>query len=115
MIAMTRQITVNRNTSPISLRYMISKRSWVVLASVAMLTACSGKPQGPQGPPPAMNVKVDAIGAQPITDSSEYVSMLKSRDSANISPQVEGSITQIYVHSGEHVNAGTPLMQIDPI
>ena len=76
---------------------------------------CSGKPQGPQGPPPAMAVKIDAITQQPITDSSEYVSTLKSRDSATISPQVEGSITEIFVHSGERVNAGAPLVQIDPI
>jgi RND family efflux transporter MFP subunit len=62
-----------------------------------------------------MQVKVDTITAQPITDSSEYVATLKSRDSANISPQVEGSITQIYVHSGDHVQAGTPLIQIDPL
>lgn len=85
------------------------------LLAASILTACSGKPQGPHGPPPAMQVKVDAITAQPITDSSEYVAMLKSRDSANISPQVEGSITHIYVHSGDHVDAGAPLMQIDPL
>ncbi len=29
-------------------------------------------------------------------------------------PEVEGRITQIYVHSGDRVAAGTPLMQIDP-
>jgi RND family efflux transporter MFP subunit len=29
-------------------------------------------------------------------------------------PQVEGIITQIFVHSGEHINAGAPMMQIDP-
>jgi RND family efflux transporter MFP subunit len=62
-----------------------------------------------------MAVKVTTITPQPITDSSEYVATLKSRNSANIMPQVEGSITQIYVHSGERVNAGTPLMQIDPL
>jgi RND family efflux transporter MFP subunit len=31
-----------------------------------------------------------------------------------IMPQVEGVITDIYVHSGSRVSAGTPLMQIDP-
>ena len=89
--------------------------SLLALLSVSILTACSGKPQGPQGPPPAMQVKVDTVTAQPITDSSEYVATLKSRDSANISPQVEGSITHIYVHSGDRVEAGAPLMQIDPL
>jgi RND family efflux transporter MFP subunit len=29
-------------------------------------------------------------------------------------PEVEGRITQIYVHSGDRVAAGAPLMQIDP-
>jgi len=111
----TEEITNQAMTLPSSARLLIASRLCLALAAVGTLTACSGKPQGPQGPPPAMAVKVDTISAQPITDSSEYVSTLKSRDSANISPQVEGSITQIYVHSGEHVNAGAPLMQIDPL
>src|SRR5947209_8122126 len=80
------------------------------------LTACGGgKQQAQQGAPPAMAVKVEPIASQQITDSSEYVATLKSRDSANISPQVEGVITHIYVHSGDRVNSGTPLMQIDPL
>jgi len=31
-----------------------------------------------------------------------------------VMPQVEGIITQIFVHSGEHVADGAPMMQIDP-
>ena len=85
------------------------------LIAAIVLSACSGKPQGPQGPPPAMAVKVVPVSSQPITDSSEYVATLKSRDSANISPQVEGTITRIYVRSGDRVKAGTPLIQIDPL
>lgn len=79
------------------------------------LAGCSGKSQGPQGPPPAMAVKVVQVTNQPVTDWSEYVSTLKSRDSANISPQVEGVITKIFVKSGDRVNGGAPLIQIDPL
>src|SRR2546430_1846301 len=86
-----------------------------MLIAAIVLSACSGKPQGPQGPPPAMAVKVVPVSSKPITDSSEYVSTLKSRDSANISPQVEGTITRIFVRSGDRVNAGAPLVQIDPL
>src|SRR5207237_6282374 len=32
-----------------------------------------------------------------------------------LSPHVEGTITAIYVRSGDRVNAGTPLIQIDPL
>jgi RND family efflux transporter MFP subunit len=50
----------------------------------------------------------------PVSDSSEYVATLKSRDSAVIMPQVEGWVTEIYVHSGEPIADGARLMQIDP-
>lgn len=62
-----------------------------------------------------MPVKVMEAQAVPVNDSSEYVATLKSRDSAVIMPQVEGVVTQIYVHSGEKVAGGAPLMEIDPL
>lgn len=51
----------------------------------------------------------------PVSDASEYVATVKSRDSAVIMPQVEGLVTQIYKRSGERVGVGTPLVQIDPL
>lgn len=62
-----------------------------------------------------MPVKVEEARAVPVSDSTDYVATLKSRDSAVIMPQVEGIITKIYVHSGERVAAGAPLMEIDPL
>jgi RND family efflux transporter MFP subunit len=61
-----------------------------------------------------MPVKVLEAHAVPINDAGEYVAMLKSRDSAVVMPQVEGQITQIFLHSGDHVSSGSPLMEIDP-
>ena len=62
-----------------------------------------------------MPVKVVEARAVPVSDATEYVATLKSRDSAVIMPQVEGQITQIFVHSGEQVQAGGALMEIDPL
>ena len=62
-----------------------------------------------------MPVKIEVARAVALKDTSEYVATLKSRDSAVIMPQVEGQITQIYVHSGDRVAAGASLMQIDPL
>lgn len=62
-----------------------------------------------------MPVKVLEAKAVPVDDASEYVATVKSRDSAVIMPQVEGQVTQILVHSGERVAAGTPLIEIDPL
>jgi RND family efflux transporter MFP subunit len=64
--------------------------------------------------PQAMPVKVQTAKDERVNDTTDYVATLKSRDSAVVSPQVEGIITEIFVHSGEHVAAGAPLMQIDP-
>lgn len=62
-----------------------------------------------------MPVKVIEAKAVPVSDATEYVAMLKSRDSAVMMPQVEGQITQIFVHSGDRVESGSPLMEIDPL
>jgi len=62
-----------------------------------------------------MPVKVLEAKAIPVDDSSEYVATLKSRDSAVIMPQVEGLVTQIFVHSGDRVSEGGALMEIDPL
>jgi RND family efflux transporter MFP subunit len=87
-----------------------------ILGLAALGLACGGdsargaQPQGPSGIP----VKVETAKLISVNDTTEYVATLKSRDTAVIMPQVEGQITDIYVHSGSRVSAGTPLMQIDP-
>jgi len=67
------------------------------------------------GAPQAMPVQVNIAQAENIPETTEYLSVLKSRHSANINPQVEGYITKIFVKSGDRVSAGTPLIQIDPL
>jgi RND family efflux transporter MFP subunit len=89
----------------------------VALALAGVTLACStNSPQNPQaGASPGMPVKVLEARAVPISDSTEYVATLKSRDSTVIMPQVEGQITQIFVHSGDRVEDGKALMEIDPL
>jgi len=87
------------------------------LVASAIAVGCSGKaaPNPLAGGPGAMPVKVLEARAVPVSDASEYVATVKSRDSAVIMPQVEGQITQILVHSGERVEAGSPMIEIDPL
>ena len=77
--------------------------------------ACGGSSQTHAAAPQGVPVKVETVQAVPVLNSTEYVATLKSRDAAIVMPEVEGKITQIYVHSGERVTPGTPLMQIDPL
>jgi RND family efflux transporter MFP subunit len=96
----------------------VPRPAWllVLLALAALSLGCDrGAAKGEQGAAPTgVPVKLAVARSVPISDSTEYVATLKSRDSAVIMPEVEGRITQIYVHSGDRVASGTPLMQIDP-
>lgn len=84
--------------------------------SAATLACSNNQAQNAQAAgPQAMPVKVQEARATAVDDASEYVATLKSRDSAVIMPQVEGQVTRIFVHSGETVTAGEPLMEIDPL
>ena len=87
-----------------------------LVAALLFSTACGKGDEAKAAPPQAqaMPVKVQTAKTQRVDDTTDYVATLKSRDSAGGMPQVEGVITQIFVHSGEQVSDGAPLMQIDP-
>src|SRR5712671_2227160 len=91
----------------------------LLLALAACVFVCGCQKSAADNPPgaaaPAMPVQVQIAPAVKIPDTTEYLSILKSRHSAAINPQVEGQITRIFVKSGDHVQAGTLLLQIDPL
>ncbi len=62
-----------------------------------------------------MPVTLRTLTLQPVPQFSEYVATLQSRSAAVLQPQVEGEITAIFVHSGEQVAKGAPILQIDPL
>jgi RND family efflux transporter MFP subunit len=93
------------------LRFAVSS---IVIATV--LTGCSTKPAQQTGPAPqAMPVQTVTVEPQPVPRSDEYVSTIKSRRSATITPQVAGNLVKIIARSGDHVKAGQLLMVIDPL
>jgi len=66
--------------------------------SVPLMTGCGQKDaaSGAAGMPPGgMAVQVQVVKTATIPDTAEYLSVMKSRHSANINPQVEGQITKI--------------------
>jgi RND family efflux transporter MFP subunit len=62
-----------------------------------------------------MPVKTVIVAPQPVPRSDEYVSTIKSRRSATITPQIVGNLVSIQVRSGDRVKAGQLLMVIDPL
>jgi RND family efflux transporter MFP subunit len=89
---------------------------WVVLLSAAfLLTLGCGRQAAAPPAPKALPVNVKTINLSQVPQTDEYVATIKSRRSATIQPQVDGSLTRILVKSGDHVHAGQTLMTIDPL
>jgi RND family efflux transporter MFP subunit len=109
-------VSVNRKTRRIS-QERRGAALLLALAAGAFVNGCqkSAADNAPGAGAPAMPVQVQIAPAVKIPDTTEYLSILKSRHSAAIHPQVEGQITRIFVKSGDHAETGTPLLQIDPL
>jgi len=79
-------------------------------------SGCQKKPAATApggGGPQALPVQTVTVKMVPVAQSSEYVATIKSRLSTELLPQVSGQLTEIRVHSGDHVKAGQLLMEID--
>ncbi len=92
---------------------IVSACSVAIVALI--LAACSrGAPAGARTAPPAPPVQLAVIQQTPIEDASTYLASIQSLSSTPIKPQVSGDVVRIFVRSGDRVEAGAPLMQIDP-
>src|SRR5262244_2390154 len=86
--------------------------SRVFVAHIALALACAAcgetgnaAQRGGGGMPP-MPVKLATLTPIPISDTTEYLGVLKSRRQITIQPQVDGQLTKIFVKSGDVLEAG---------
>ena len=87
----------------------------VLLAALIVSMGCRGSKGGAgaaQAPPPSA-VKVLKLEEKPVEQASEFIATIRSLRSTTIQPEVDGLVTRIFVKSGDHVRAGTPLVQIN--
>lgn len=90
-------------------------------AAMVVSVGCSnnGGPQAgagggpPGGQPPPMPVEIVTLSAKPVEQTSQFVATLKSRQSTTIQPEVEGFLTRVAVRSGQRVDRGALLFEID--
>jgi RND family efflux transporter MFP subunit len=86
-----------------------------LLGLVVLTSSGCGKTEVKAAAPPPLPVNTQTVSLAPVPRVDEYVATVKSRRSASIQPQVDGSITRILVKSGDHVRAGQVLITIDPL
>jgi RND family efflux transporter MFP subunit len=92
--------------------------SFSAVAALALsIAACNrggAPPPGANAAPPPTGVKLLPVESKPVERASEFIATLRSLRSTTIQPEVSGSVTRIFVKSGDRVQVGTPLAQIDP-
>ncbi len=88
-------------------------RTWAVLAALPTYLACSGGGAAQPGGFPPVAVETVTLAPTPIERTTEYIATLKSRRSMTLQPMVEGTVTRIAVRSGDRVQAGDPVLEID--
>ena len=82
----------------------------VLLSGCSRQTTNAAAPSGPQGFP----VKVITVQAQVVPEATDYLATLRSRNASVLQPQVEGEVVKIFARSGEKIEAGEPILEIDP-
>lgn len=87
----------------------LSKSAIAVIG--ALLVSCSAPPQ--TGGVRAVPVPIASVESGLVSDSSDYVANLQSRQSVTLQPRVDGYVQEIYVKAGERVESGTPILRID--
>ena len=93
---------------------------FIIIAALAAVS-CRGGEQAPAasggrgggGAQPPTPVEIVNLTPKPVEQTSEFIGTIKSRRSTDIQPQVEGFITRIAVKSGDRVNEGAVLFEID--
>jgi RND family efflux transporter MFP subunit len=81
---------------------------------LAAAGGCRQRADAGAGGRPAVPVEAVTLVERPVEQTTEFVGTVRSRRSTTVQPQVEGFITRILVRSGDRVEPGAPLLQIDP-
>ena len=76
-----------------------------------LLTACGGKPPGPE----PLSVQVESIGEAEFNPSIEVISQLSSTTDVALRPEIDGRVVKILVSQGQQVKAGQPVLVLDNV
>ena len=63
--------------------------------------------------PPGVQVKISPVQIGTIEESTDFIATLESRHSVKLQPRIQGQVTQIFVKSGDPIEAGAAVIQVD--
>ncbi len=93
------------------MKTQILQRYLIALIGI-FLASCSTPP--PKAGVRAIPVPIAVVEPGTVTDSSDYVASLQSRQSITLQPRINGYVQEIYVKAGDIIRTGAPILRIDP-
>ncbi len=84
-----------------------------LLSLIPVLFGSCGKEEQKQGGPTAVKYPVIITDARNVTVNYDYVASIQGQEDVEIRPEVEGSLTEIYIDEGQNVRRGQALFKID--
>jgi RND family efflux transporter MFP subunit len=78
-----------------------------------LLTPVNQAPPAANAQPPGVRVKVSPVQIGTIEESTDFIATLESRRSVKLQPRIQGQVTQIFVKSGDPIEAGAAVIQVD--
>ncbi|MDE5879997.1 MAG: biotin/lipoyl-binding protein, partial [Desulfovibrio sp.] len=92
------------------------RRPWafsLAARCAAFLAACSGGGDAAKGPPPAP-VHVRPVSAADVPRVLSAVGNVRASATVGVTPRVTGELLEVRFTEGQEVEAGEPLVVIDP-
>jgi membrane fusion protein (multidrug efflux system) len=86
--------------------------NFAVISALLLISSCSSKPKGPQGPP-VVSVVTQKIETASTNYYDEYPATITALNQVELRPQVNGYVTGLYFKEGERVKKGDKLYSID--
>lgn len=86
-----------------------------LLLLLFFISGCSrGGPPPSAGRPQGVPVRWETVETSTIEESDGFNSTLSAEKSVALKPEMEGTVRQIFVSSGDRVSVGTPIVQLSP-
>ncbi len=88
------------------------RRHVFALSSILILAACGGPPEMPQMPPPQTGVAAPVQRELPV--ERVLSGRIEAVQTVEVSPQVSGIVLKVVASDGAELQAGDPILEIDP-
>jgi multidrug efflux system membrane fusion protein len=88
----------------------------ILLLCGVLLSGCSGSVEQPGGRTqrPTLKVRVAPVAVRDLVYEIKALGSLEAQDMVQVTAQVEGVVTDVSFHEGDHVTPRTVLLRIDP-